>query len=473
MAYNRCMTDSPRSGELDLAIIGGGAAGVLVAIQVLRQARAPLALALFEPASQLAQGIAYATPWPEHLLNVPAAKMSAFPDQPGDFLDYLLAIDAYPGEPREVLGERYASRHHFAAYLQQRLQDAVAASSARLQVLAQPVLGLQPDDHGYQLQLGGGHTRHAAQVVLATGNSMRPLPVAGADALPADDVIEAWDYDGVRTLAGAHALAIVGSGLSMADTVLALVAAGHTGPLHVISRHGLLPLPHAHGGLPDFDPATLLPMTLRQRMHALRGYARQAQADGLPWQGVMDRIRPHGQALWCSLDDADQRRFLRHVVRYWDVHRHRIAEQVHAQLQALQDSGQLHLHRARLQHVGREGERLWLSGREAAGGDRQWTIGGVINATGVETRASALRNPLLQQLQADGLARPGPHGLGLDSTVPGDRLLSASGQPQARLGVLGSLRIGSLWESLAVPELRQQAQALATQMVAGAATAMP
>ena len=36
MAYNRHMTDSPCNGELDLAIIGGGAAGVLVAIQVLR-----------------------------------------------------------------------------------------------------------------------------------------------------------------------------------------------------------------------------------------------------------------------------------------------------------------------------------------------------------------------------------------------------------------------------------------------------
>lgn len=473
MAYNRRMTDSPRNGELDLAIIGGGAAGVLVAIQVLRQAKAPLAIAIFEPASQLAQGIAYATPWPEHLLNVPAAKMSAFADQPGDFLDYLMAANAYPGQAREVLGERYVCRHYFAAYLQQRLQEAAAASPAQLQVIAQPVLGLQLDDHGYRLTLGDARTLHAVQAVLATGNSMRPLPVAGAEALPADDVIEAWDYDGVRTLAGEQAVAIVGSGLSMADTVLALVAAGHTGPLHVISRHGLLPLPHAHGGLPTFDPATLLQMNLRQRLRALRGFARQAQADGLPWQGVMDRIRPHGQALWCSLDAADQRRFLRHVVRYWDVHRHRIAEEVDAQLQALIESGQLRIHRSRLQSVGREGDALRLSGRDANGNEQHWTIGGVVNATGVETRASALRNPLLQQLQADGLARPGPHGLGLDSTVPGDRLRSASGQPQARLGVLGSLRIGSLWESLAVPELRQQAQALATQVVAGAATAMP
>lgn len=473
MAYNRRMTDSPRNGELDLAIIGGGAAGVLVAIQVLRQARAPLALAIFEPASQLAQGIAYATPWPEHLLNVPAAKMSAFPDQPGDFLDYLMAANAYPGEAREVLGERYVCRHYFAAYLQRRLREAEAASAARLQVIAQPVLALHADDHGYQLQLGDGRTLHAAQAVIATGNSMRPLPVDGANALLADDVVEAWDYDGVRTLAGGHALAIVGSGLSMADTVLALAAAGHSGPLHVISRHGLLPLPHAHGGQPAFDPQELLPMTLRQRLRALRQHARQAQADGIPWQGVMDRIRPHGQALWLSLGEADQRRFLRHVVRYWDVHRHRIAEPVAEQLQALQASGQLRVHRARLQRVWRDGDALWLSGREAGGGNVQWTIGAVVNATGVETRASALRNPLLQQLQADGLARPGPHGLGLDSSVPGDRLCAAGGQPQARLGVLGSLRIGNLWESLAVPELRQQAQALAVQVVAGAATSMP
>ncbi len=155
------------------------------------------------------------------------------------------------------------------------------------------------------------------------------------------------------------------------------------------------------------------------------------------------------------------------------MHRHRIAEEVDAQLQALQDSGQLRIHRSRLQRVWRDGDSLQLSGRDASGNEQQWMIGGVINATGVETRASALRNPVLQQLQADGMVRPGPHGLGLDSTVPGDRLRAAGGQPQARLGVLGSLRIGSLWESLAVPELRQQAQALATQVVAGAATAMP
>ena len=59
---------------------------------------------------------------------------------------------------------------------------------------------------------------------------------------------------------------------------------------------------------------------------------------------------------------ADQRRFLRHVVRYWDVHRHRIAPSVHAQLQALRERGQLQLHRGRIDAVSADGDHVRLTG---------------------------------------------------------------------------------------------------------------
>lgn len=118
MAYNAAMTEIQPSCQVDLAIIGGGAAGVLTAINALRAAAPGQRIALFEPASGVAQGIAYATPWPEHLLNVPAGKMSGFPEQPTDFLDYLLArreaADA-------TLAEQYVPRLEYADYLQQRL----------------------------------------------------------------------------------------------------------------------------------------------------------------------------------------------------------------------------------------------------------------------------------------------------------------------------------------------------------------
>lgn len=463
-------TQSPR--QCDLAIVGGGAAGVLVALHALRTATAALHVVVFEPASALAQGIAYATPWPEHLLNVPAGRMSALPDAPDDFLDYLLQVDAFPGMPRDAVAAEYAPRRCYAAYLQARLEQAQATSAAQLSVVHEAVTALQPGIAMQQLTLADGDTWQARQVVLACGNSMRPLPVTGADALPPGKVVDAWDYDGVRLLAGDGDLAIIGSGLSMADSVVALANAGHRGRIHVLSRHALLPLPHAHGGTASFDPGPLPGLPLRQALRALRGHARDAVAQGLPWQSVMERIRPLGKALWQTLDAADQRRFLRHGVRHWDVHRHRIAEEVHVQLRDALADGRLQLHRVRLQGVVETESGLRLSAL-SHGAAVQWDLGALVNATGVETRAEGLRNPLLRQLLAEGIARPGPHGLGLDSQAAGDRLIDADGNADDAIGVLGSLRIGTLWESLAVPELRQQAEDAARHAVRELEAAMP
>jgi len=452
------MTASDTHRQCDLAIVGGGAAGVLVALQALRHAARPSRIVLFEPASALAEGIAYATPWPEHLLNVPAGKMSGLPDQPADFLDYLIDSQVIADVPREVLADQFVARRHFAAYLRERLEQACERSEASLEVVEQPVFALEPTGHGVELRLDDDATWRAQRVVLACGNSMRPLPVPGADALPPAQAVEAWDYDGVRVLAGDDDLAIIGSGLSMADSVVALAAAGHRGRIYVLSRHALLPLPQAHGDAVTFDPQPLLTMSLRQRVRELRAQADAAVAQGIPWQSVMDRMRPMGQALWLSLDEADQRRFLRHVVRFWDVHRHRIAESVHAQVSELERSGQLQRHRARLDTLLVQESGLQLHGRSPDGGLPPLTVGAVINATGVETRALSMRNPLIQQLLADGHARPGPHGLGLETTVDDGGLIDGHGQPQPAIRVVGSLRIGTLWESLAIPELRVQAE---------------
>ena len=260
----------------------------------------------------------------------------------------------------------------------------------------------------------------------------------------------------MRGVAANADVVIVGSGLSMADSVASLAATGHRGKVHVLSRHALLPLPHAHGVAADYDPQPLLAMTLRQRLHVLRRHAADAAARGIPWQSVMERIRPLGQALWQTLSFDDQRRFLRHVVRHWDVHRHRIAAPVHERLMALQRDGRLHLHRGRLESVIAEGACVQLGVLDRLRRPFPLDAQCVINATGVEMRAQAMRNPLLQQMLGSGVARPGPHGIGVDSSADGS-LLDADGATDARIRVVGSLRIGTLWESLAIPELRGQA----------------
>ncbi len=465
IAYNAAMNTSRDPGVAAIAIVGGGASGVLVALQLLHQATTPLQIVLIEPHPVLGEGVAYSTARPEHLLNVPAARMSALADTPQDFVDYLRAHACCPELDDAQLPQQYVGRRHYAPYLRERLQAARATSAATLRVHTARVQTLQPNSDGALLQLDDGHTVQAAAVVLAVGNALRPLPLRGATGLSAAQRVEAWDTEAVAGLSQDAAVCIVGSGLSMADTVVTLAAQAHRGAVHVVSRHGLLPLPHAHGAAADFDPQPLLALSLRARMRALRQHARAALAQGLPWQSVMERIRPLSQALWQTLSVADQRRFLRHVVRYWDVHRHRIAAPVHAQLQAMQTRGQLQLHRARLDVAFEVGACVRVSaGAASAGHALQLDVQTLVNATGVEMRVQAMRNPLLQQLLGQGIATAGPHGIGVDTAADGS-LLDADGRANLRLRVIGSLRIGSLWESLAVPELREQAAAIARDVL--------
>lgn len=447
--------------RFDIAIVGGGAAGVLAAIQCLRQASAPLRVVLFEPNPRLGEGVAYATARAEHLLNVPTGRMSALPDQPDDFLHWRCAQPGHLEAARAALAHTYAPRREYAAYLEQRLAEARGNSAAVLQILPRRIDHMARAADGWTLASGDAGWQ-AGRVLLATGNAPRPLPARGADGLPAVCLVDAWDYAGVAAIDADADICIVGTGLSMADALLTLAGNGHRGTIHLLSRHALLPLPHAPAHALDdaFPVESLHARSLRARLHMLRQGMRATAARGLPWQALMERLRPHGQALWRSLAVAEQRRFLRHAVRYWDIHRHRVAPSVHAVLQELRDDGRLRLHRARLESVAVSARGVRLLARAPRGNVLELDVDQVVNATGLELRVQAMHSPLLARLLDLGHVQPGAHGLGLATDSEG-RLLGADGRAQDDLRTLGSLRIGEAWETIAVPELRLQAESIA------------
>jgi uncharacterized NAD(P)/FAD-binding protein YdhS len=74
--------------HLPVAIVGAGFSGTIAALHLLDRLPSRTLLSC-ERSPAFGRGAAYATSSPVHLLNVRAANMSAYPDQPMHFVDWL------------------------------------------------------------------------------------------------------------------------------------------------------------------------------------------------------------------------------------------------------------------------------------------------------------------------------------------------------------------------------------------------
>jgi len=111
-------------GGLTLAIVGGGLSGALVAIHLLRQSPSGTRILLVERRVAAGRGVAYSTECPDHLLNVPAGRISLFPAEPEHFLDWLRAR-ARPGSA-EIAAADFLPRSLFGRYVVETLAAAEA-----------------------------------------------------------------------------------------------------------------------------------------------------------------------------------------------------------------------------------------------------------------------------------------------------------------------------------------------------------
>lgn len=127
------------------------------------------------------------------------------------------------------------------------------------------------------------------------------------------------------------------------------------------------------------------------------------------------------------------------------------------------DAGSLRVVAGRIVAVAEADGRLAIS-IAPRGGSRleRLVVGHVVNCSGPgPVRGTA--HPLVARLLETGVVRPDPLGLGLDALADGT-LLSRRGRAWPRLTAVGSVLEGTLWETTAVPEIRQQAWRLARRI---------
>ena len=437
-----------------MVIIGAGFAGTMASVQLARRG---IAVMLVGRGTQAGRGVAYSTEDAAHLLNIPAAKMSAWPDRPDDFVETIAEEGFGP--------EDYVPRMLFGRYLR-RILDGSAVTLVEGEAVA-----VDRSNGGWTVRLENGRAIDAAALVLAPGNQP-------PDALPfAKDLPERlfardpWGAAGRAAIAAAVAsggdVLAVGSGLSMVDVALSLDAApstgsgraGFQGKLVAVSRRGQMPRVSRplRSEVPSSDSAP------SGSLAELWRWVRQRTTE-IEWRDAVDSVRPRTHELWQSLSEADQRRFMRHARPWWDVHRHRVAPDVGATIERMIASGRMEVLAGRIQSL-REvagpstgsGQALEAvirrRGATEADAPRHFAVG--INCTGPLHAIRHSRDGVIRSLLDAGLATPDHLGIGLavDDEV---RVIGAK-----RLWAMGSLGKARYWEIIAVPDIRVQADMVA------------
>ena len=420
-------------------MIGAGASGVL---QALHLARSGAEVALIDRGPAPGRGVAYATRRPEHLLNVPARRMSAFSDDPDHFERWYGARSG--GGP-----EDFAPRMLYGDYLAGLLAEAGIA----------PIEGEAVAIGTDGVRLAGGHALAADAVVLAPGN-FKPATPPGIDpdALGPLWVDDPWAGDLTEGLGAGDVLLLIGTGLTAVDVALTLDSTSYRGRIVALSRRGLAP--RAHGTRePNVAPLEDLPPACVAMLRRVR-----ARSDEIGWRSAVHELRAVTSALWAKADEVERRRFLRHLRAWWDVHRHKVAPAVGATIAAMQADARLAVAAGRLVSAeaadGKALVRFRLRGSDRIESLRAARI---VNCTGPELDIVRAGEPLLDSLLGQGAIRPDPLAIGID-VDPQCRAIGANGTASATLSVIGPVTRGAFWESVAVPDIRAQAERVAARL---------
>ena len=382
-----------------IAIVGGGASGALMAAHLLRGRPKNLAVTIVETRAELGRGLAYATDNPSHLLNVRAANMSAFADDPGHFARWLSTQRDAPAAADPEF--RFVSRGLYGRYLESLIREHPDAPEGRraLTVVRDQARGVTVSSSGVEIALASGPPIRGDIAVLACGHE------SFADESPL--LVSPWAEPVGGDAPSEATLLILGTGLTMVDTALALQERGHRGRIVAVSRRGLLPHAHRRVDALRIDANSVpLDRELSLMLGWLRRLARECERRGGDWRSVVDGLRPHTQSIWRAMTPRRRARFLEHAQPWWDIHRHRMAPEIAARIGAMIAGGSLEIVAGKVLRIAREGEgaRVDLR-RRGSRAVESLTVARIISCKGVRSDPERSTNPLVESLFANGLAR--------------------------------------------------------------------
>lgn len=477
LAVPEACTRSPIAGAPRVAIIGGGFSGAMTAANLIRAAvreKRSLNLSLIDRQSAYGEGVAYRTNDPAHVLNVPAARMSAWPDAPDDFLNWARVRKADIG-PWDFLPRRW-----YGDYVRETLLAEIRASPATISIEI-----LRDEATSVRSGSGSGEqawtvvTRRAGEiaadaVVITVGHRPPTDPLGGRwTGSKARLISDPWASLAISSIGPDEPVLVLGTGLTTVDVLLSLSRLGRRAPVVGVSRHGLFPLAHASGPVPPVDLAGPLDrliaggITTRKLVWLLRETISDLERTGGDWRSVVDGVRAHTLRAWSALPTDEKARFVNRVRPIWEVHRHRMAAPAAAEVASLRERGLLRVIGGTVESVAATDDGVIARVRHRSTGIPEAVHAAwVINCTGPTIDARTAPHPVIGSLIRAGHLQPDQLGMGV-VTGPRGRAICERGTPRDDLVIVGTLRKPAEWESTAVPELRKQAAEAAETVLAG------
>ena len=456
--------------DLHVVIIGGGFSGAATAIALQGLAPEGVRITLLEPRPTPGAGVAYSTTEPTHRINVPAARMQLAGDEEGAFDRWYRGQPAFYDDPAALRddGAVFPQRGQFGLYVAGRFADAARASGGRLVHLQESAAAFENGE----VVTDSGRRLSADLLVLAVSHPPPSIPglVRPWQAHPGL-IANPWQTKKLSAIAPDAAVAIIGTGLTMADTVATLTRLGHRGPITAFSRRGLLSRDNLSGEKVEW-PGEYLTGNLRQRLRRIRADVAAAAEQGLGWQVVLDAVRNQGQQIWQGLSIADRLRFLRHLRSYWDVHRYRVAPQVSDVLNQRREAGSLRVLAARLAALAADGDRLRLTLDVRRGGQETLEVGHLILTTGPAHAGLIDGHPFLRDLAERDLIRADALDLGIDVDAH-SRATGLHRDDAPPIFVAGPAARGYFGELMGLPQVADHAAAVAAEALASLEALQP
>ena len=460
-----------------IGIIGGGFSATMTAVQLINKSAEACEIILINERETLNRGFAYNPYSDKLLLNVITGKMSAYPYNSGHFLDWVMCRQDFKDKDRTLIANSFLPRRLYGEYLCAVWEEAkITAESKHIKVsvIEGFVARLEVTEKAVSLQMNDDSNLGVDYCVIATGNQIPRNPeIKNGDFYTSRNYFQnPWKSESVKELRSGLPVLIVGNGLSMVDTVLGLMEQGFKGKIYSVSPNGFKLLPHRHNGMVYSKLVEELrdDLSLYELLKLVNRHIKTVREYGVSAEPVIDSLRPHSQKIWKSLSEKEKAQFMSRLRHLWGLARHRIPLHIQEKIQQLRIDGSLEIISGKITGF-RETEDAVIAEYydKKASQPKTLLVSRVINCSGPETDLLKAGTGFLKSCLLSGILSQDSLKLGIKTETETFRVLDPAEKQHSKLFTIGSNLKGELWESIAVNELRAQAEKLAEILIVASA----